>query len=198
MSGESSSGCRSPPAEEQSANQGYVFPEGKVMPNTIFVGGIDVRMDEMQIKDFFSKYGVVKEVKIITDRSGVSKGYGFVSYCDDVDVKKIVESQINFHGKKLKLGPAIRKQNLCTYVQPRPVVINTPAPPYPSMWSPPVSDPYIQQAPVFSPVTQYMQTCPYPSNTQIMYPIPVGPSHGYYQYQKSLQGKALTLLLTLK
>lgn len=23
------------------------------------------------------------------------------------------QSQINFHGKKLKLGPAIRKQNLC-------------------------------------------------------------------------------------
>nr|2XS2_A Chain A, DELETED IN AZOOSPERMIA-LIKE [Mus musculus] len=101
------------------------LPEGKIMPNTVFVGGIDVRMDETEIRSFFARYGSVKEVKIITDRTGVSKGYGFVSFYNDVDVQKIVESQINFHGKKLKLGPAIRKQNLSTYhVQPRPLIFN--------------------------------------------------------------------------
>ena len=60
----------------------------------------------------------------------MSKGYGFVSFYNDMDVQKIVESQINFHGKKLKLGPAIRKQNLSAYhVQPRPLVFNPPPPP---------------------------------------------------------------------
>lgn len=100
------------------------------MPNTIFVGGIDVRMDETEIRSFFARYGSIKEVKIITDRTGVSKGYGFVSFYNDVDVQKIVESQINFHGKKLKLGLAIRKQNFCAYhVQPRRLVFNPPPPP---------------------------------------------------------------------
>ncbi|KAJ1102143.1 hypothetical protein NDU88_007197 [Pleurodeles waltl] len=55
-------------------SQGYVLPEGKVMPNTVFVGGIDIRMDEIEIRDFFARFGAVKEVKIITDRTGVSKG----------------------------------------------------------------------------------------------------------------------------
>lgn len=26
------------------ASQGYVLPEGKIMPNTVFVGGIDIRV----------------------------------------------------------------------------------------------------------------------------------------------------------
>uniref|UniRef100_A0A452IAE0 RRM domain-containing protein n=1 Tax=Gopherus agassizii TaxID=38772 RepID=A0A452IAE0_9SAUR len=51
-------------------SQGYVLPEGKIMPNTVFVGGIDIRMDETEIRSFFARYGTVKEVKIITDRTG--------------------------------------------------------------------------------------------------------------------------------
>ncbi|KAM4689033.1 deleted in azoospermia-like [Discoglossus pictus] len=165
-------------------SQGYVLPEGKIMPNTVFVGGIDIRMDEIEIRDFFSRFGTVKEVKIITDRTGVSKGYGFVSFYDDVDVQKIVESQINFHGKKLKLGPAIRKQqNLCTYVQPRPVVLNPPAPQFHNVWSNQNADPYIQHPPMISPVAQYVQACPYPSSPPVMIQqIPMGYQQpAYYQ-----------------
>ncbi|XP_016281936.1 deleted in azoospermia-like isoform X5 [Monodelphis domestica] len=129
------------------------------MPNTVFVGGIDVRMDETEIRSFFARYGSVKEVKIITDRTGVSKGYGFVSFYNDVDVQKIVESQINFHGKKLKLGPAIRKQNLCAYhVQPRPLVFNPPpAPQFHSVWSNPNTETYMQPPAMMNPITQYVQ-----------------------------------------
>uniref|UniRef100_A0A8C9BD04 Deleted in azoospermia like n=1 Tax=Phocoena sinus TaxID=42100 RepID=A0A8C9BD04_PHOSS len=164
-------------------SQGYVLPEGRIMPNTVFVGGIDVRMDETEIKNFFAKYGSVKEVKIITDRSGVSKGYGFVSFYNDVDVQKIVESQINFHGKKLKLGPAIRKQTLCAYhVQPRPLVFNPPPPPqFQSVWSNPHTEAYVQPPTMMSPITQYVQAYPpYPSSpVQVItgYQLPV------YNYQ---------------
>ncbi|XP_019522687.1 PREDICTED: LOW QUALITY PROTEIN: deleted in azoospermia-like [Hipposideros armiger] len=163
-------------------SQGYVLPEGRIMPNTIFVGGIDVRMDETEIKSFFARYGSVKEVKIITDRSGVSKGYGFVSFYNDVDVQKIVESQINFHGKKLKLGPAIRKHNLCAYhVQPRPLVFNPPPPQFQSVWNSPNTETYMQPATMMNPITQYVQAYPsYPSSpVQVItgYQLPV------YNYQ---------------
>ncbi|XP_075068410.1 deleted in azoospermia-like isoform X2 [Mixophyes fleayi] len=173
--------CESPPEEDQ-PNNGYVLPEGKIMPNTVFVGGIDIRMDEIEIKDFFSKFGAVKEVKIITDRTGVSKGYGFVSFYDNVDVQAIVDSQISFHGKKLKLGPAIRKQSMCTYVQPRPVVLGAPPQQY-NIWNTPPSDPYLQHAPMFGPITQYVQACPYTNSTPVMFQqIPLGYHQpGYYQ-----------------
>nr|AES12481.1 DAZ-like protein [Eleutherodactylus coqui] len=160
--------------EDQSVNLAYVLPEGKIVPNTVFVGGIDVRMEEIDIKEFSSKFGNVKEVKIITDRTGMSKGYGFVSFYDDVDVQKIVESQISFHGKRLKLGPAIRKQNASTYLQQRPIIVNSPAPQYHSMWNNSVSDPLVHQPPLYSPVTQYLQACPYPSSAPMMYQMPVG------------------------
>ncbi|ELK16764.1 Deleted in azoospermia-like protein [Pteropus alecto] len=160
------------------------------MPNTVFVGGIDVRMDETEIRSFFARYGSVKEVKIITDRTGVSKGYGFVSFYNDVDVQKIVESQINFHGKKLKLGPAIRKQNLCAYhVQPRPLVFNPPPPPqFQSVWSNPNTETYMQPPTMMNPITQYVQTYPpYPSSpVQVItgYQLPV------YNYQMPPQWPA--------
>ncbi|XP_007664378.1 deleted in azoospermia-like isoform X1 [Ornithorhynchus anatinus] len=156
-----------PSPQPSTSGQGYVLPEGKIMPNTIFVGGIDVRMDETELRGFFTRYGSVKEVKIITDRTGVSKGYGFVSFYNDVDVQKIIESQVNFHGKKLKLGPAIRKQSLCNYhVQPRPMAFNPPpAPQFHNVWGNPNTETFIQPPAMMNPVTQYVQAYPsYPSS----------------------------------
>ncbi|XP_077845934.1 LOW QUALITY PROTEIN: uncharacterized protein LOC100271729 [Macaca mulatta] len=164
-------------------SQGYVLPEGRIMPNTVFVGGIDDRMDATEIKSFFGRYGSVKEVKIITDRTGVSKGYGFVSFFNDVDVQKIVESQIHIQGKKLKLGPAIRKQNLCAYrAQPRRLVFNPPPPPqFQNVWSNPNAETYLQPRVALNPITQYVQAYPaYPhSPCQVIteYQVPV------YYYQ---------------
>ncbi|KAM7123902.1 deleted in azoospermia-like [Ciconia maguari] len=174
-------------------SQGYVLPEGRIMPNTVFVGGIDIRMNEAEIRSFFERYGTVKEVKIITDRTGVSKGYGFVSFLDNVDVQKIVESQINFHGKKLKLGPAIRKQqNLCSYVHPRPVVFNPPAPQFHSVWGNQNTETYMQPPAIMSPVTQYVQTYPYSSpGVLIQQQVPVGyqPAYNYQVQPQWLAGE---------
>ncbi|KAM9294318.1 deleted in azoospermia-like [Gastrophryne carolinensis] len=160
-------------SQEEDQPSGYVLPEGKLMPNTIFVGGIDLRIDQHEIKDFFSKYGAVKNVKIITDASGVSKGYGFVSFYDDVEVQKIVDSPISFHGKRLKLGPAIRKQSTCAHIQPRTLVLNSPTPQYPSVWTTPMTDSFVQPMPMFSPVTHYLQTCPYPNSPVMLQQYPL-------------------------
>ncbi|XP_053915437.1 deleted in azoospermia-like isoform X1 [Cuculus canorus] len=174
-------------------SQGYVLPEGKVMPNTVFVGGIDLRMNEAEIRSFFERYGTVKEVKIITDRTGISKGYGFVSFLNNVDVQKIVESQISFHGKKLKLGPAIRKQqNLCSYVHSRPLVFNPPAPQFHSVWGNQNTETYVQAPAVMSPVTQYVQTYPYSSPPLlIQQQVPVGyqPAYNYQVQPQWLAGE---------
>ncbi|OXB75007.1 UNVERIFIED_CONTAM: hypothetical protein H355_011663 [Colinus virginianus] len=116
------------------ACQGYVLPEGKIMPNTVFVGGIDIRMNEAEIRSYFEQYGTVKEVKIITDRTGVSKGYGFVSFLDNVDVQKIVE--------------------------PRPLSFNPPAPQFHSVWNNQNAETYVQPQAVVSPLTQYVQALP--------------------------------------
>nr|XP_041570403.1 deleted in azoospermia-like isoform X2 [Taeniopygia guttata] len=169
-------------------SQGYVLPEGKVMPNTVFVAGVDLRMNEAEIRSVFEQYGTVKEVKVITDRSGVSKGYGFVSFLDNVDVQKIVESQINFHGKKLKLGPAIRKQqNSNSCVQPRQIVLGPPPPQFQNVWGNQSMETYVQQPPaVMNPVTQYVQPYPYNSSPAVLVKqqVPIGyqPAYNYQVY----------------
>ncbi|XP_024613120.1 protein boule-like isoform X3 [Neophocaena asiaeorientalis asiaeorientalis] len=75
---------------------------GTVVPNRIFVGGIDL------------KYGSVKEVKIVNDRAGVPKGYGFVTFETQEDAQKILQEteKLNYKDKKLNIGPAIRKQQV--------------------------------------------------------------------------------------
>ncbi|XP_039246564.1 deleted in azoospermia-like isoform X1 [Pipra filicauda] len=167
-------------------SQGYVLPEGKIMPNTVFVGGIDLRMKEAEIRTVFEQYGAVKEVKVITDRTGVSKGYGFVSFLENVDVQKIVETQINFHGKKLKLGPAIRKQqNLkqASSIHPRPFVLGPSPPQFHSVWGSQNTETYFQPPPIMSPVTPYVQPYPYSSSPTVLLKqqVPIGyqPAYNY-------------------
>ncbi|NXK92575.1 DAZL protein, partial [Formicarius rufipectus] len=182
--------CASAPESNpcsSTVSQGYVLPEGKIMPNTVFVGGIDLRMNEAEIRTVFERYGTVKEVKVITDRTGVSKGYGFVSFLENVDIQKIVETQINFHGKKLKLGPAIRKQqNLSSYVHPRPLVVGPPPPQFHSVWGSQNTETYVQPPPVMSPVASYVQPYPYSSSPAVLLKqqVPIG-----YQATYTYQGQ---------
>ncbi|NWW36119.1 DAZL protein, partial [Panurus biarmicus] len=162
--------------------QGYVLPEGKIMPNTVFVGGIDIRMNEAEIRSVFEQYGTVKEVKVITDRTGVSKGW-VESSCF-----KLLLSQINFHGKKLKLGPAIRKQqNLNSCVHPRQLVLGPPPPPqFQSVWSNQSMETYVQPPAVMNPVTSYVQPYPYSSSPAVLLKqqVPIGYQPAYnYQAQ---------------
>uniref|UniRef100_A0A8C6WLX6 Deleted in azoospermia-like n=1 Tax=Neogobius melanostomus TaxID=47308 RepID=A0A8C6WLX6_9GOBI len=99
-------------------SNGYVLPEGKLTPNALFVGGIDMKVDENEMRDFFERFGAVKEVKIITYRGGICKGYGFVYFNEEVNIHAIIEQQISFKGRKLKLGPAIMKERSARSLPP--------------------------------------------------------------------------------
>ncbi|XP_078084778.1 protein boule-like isoform X3 [Mustelus asterias] len=87
---------------------------GTVIPNRIFVGGIDFKTNENDLRKFFAQYGTVKEVKIVNDRAGVSKGYGFITFETQEDAQKILQEaeKLNYKDKKLNIGPAIRKQQV--------------------------------------------------------------------------------------
>ncbi|XP_075900182.1 deleted in azoospermia-like isoform X2 [Nelusetta ayraudi] len=112
---------------------GYLLPEGKVTPNALFVGGIDLNVSENEMAELFSLYGSVKEVKIITYRGGICKGYGFVYFNEDVNVQSIIEQQMSLKGRKLKLGPAILKERS---PRSRPPRLFGPLPPPPRMSTP--------------------------------------------------------------
>lgn len=63
---------------------------GTIVPERVFVGGISMSMNESELTDFFSKYGKVIDTKIIVDRAGVSKGYGFITFETEEEAKKLL------------------------------------------------------------------------------------------------------------
>lgn len=89
---------------------------GTLIPNRIFVGGISSNTTEEELKGFFSPFGAIKDVKIIYDKSGLSKGnYGFITFesqeTAEAIIKKDAETLI-FKDRKLNIGYAVRKQIL--------------------------------------------------------------------------------------
>lgn len=85
---------------------------GTLVPNRIFVGGISASTTEQDLLELFSQYGAVKATKIISDRAGVSKGYGFVTFETEDEARRLTQEADNImlKDRKLNIAPAIKKQ----------------------------------------------------------------------------------------
>ncbi len=58
----------------------------------IYVGNLNYRLQEDDLKEAFSDYGEVSTVKIISDRvTGRAKGFGFVEMPNDNEALKAIE-----------------------------------------------------------------------------------------------------------
>ncbi|XP_035887903.1 polyadenylate-binding protein 1-like [Phyllostomus discolor] len=68
-------------------------------------------MDDDQLKDLFGKFGPVLSVKVMTDESGKSKGFGFVSFRRHEDAQKAVDEMNGkeLNGKQIYVGQAQKK-----------------------------------------------------------------------------------------
>ncbi|MBG0860490.1 MAG: RNA-binding protein [Bacteroidales bacterium] len=58
----------------------------------IYVGSLNFKMVEAELKELFEEYGEVASAKIIFDKySGKSKGFGFVEMPNEAEAKKAIE-----------------------------------------------------------------------------------------------------------
>ncbi|KAG0460843.1 hypothetical protein HPP92_021140 [Vanilla planifolia] len=58
----------------------------------LFVGGLSYDTNETILKDVFSPYGQIMEVKVVCDhRSGKSKGFGFVRFAQNAEARAALE-----------------------------------------------------------------------------------------------------------
>ena len=62
---------------------------GTLVPNRVFVGGISNTTTEADLHKLFSSFGNVRATKIISDRGGTSKGYGFVTFETEEEARKL-------------------------------------------------------------------------------------------------------------
>jgi RNA recognition motif-containing protein len=59
----------------------------------IYVGNLDFKVSENDLKGVFEEYGTVGSSKIITDKfSGKSRGFGFITMEDPKEAQKAIES----------------------------------------------------------------------------------------------------------
>ncbi|CAN6479185.1 unnamed protein product [Victoria cruziana] len=88
----------------------------------LFVGGLSWGVDERSLRDAFSSFGDVTEVRVIYDRdSGRSRGFGFVYFSNDEDAKSAKDAMDGkaFLGRPLRISFAIEKVRGSPLVVPR-------------------------------------------------------------------------------
>ncbi|KAL0694825.1 hypothetical protein Bca4012_062005 [Brassica carinata] len=78
-------------------------------PSKLFVGGLSPTTDVDILKDVFGRFGKIVDVVVISDReTGVSKGFGFVTY-DSIDAANKAMQQMNdqeLDGRIIGVNPA--------------------------------------------------------------------------------------------
>uniref|UniRef100_A0A8C3AHQ4 Deleted in azoospermia-like n=1 Tax=Cyclopterus lumpus TaxID=8103 RepID=A0A8C3AHQ4_CYCLU len=182
-------------------SNGYVLPEGKLTPNALFVGGIDMKVDENEMRDFFARYGAVKEVKIITYRGGICKGYGFVYFNEDVNIQSIIEQQISFKGRKLKLGPAIMKERSSRSMPSRlvgPAPWMSPTQYFYCGCCSPMGGGMAQPSPILNGGSPYNQPYSYSNFGGVMIPqMPMNYAQNAYAYQSFVDCGVQTMMTVL-
>lgn len=82
------------------------------IPNRIFVKGFPKEATDDEIKTYFEAYGIVRDVKIVRDKCGMSKGYAFVTFDSQEIAEKVKEIEVLQHkDREIVIGPAkIRKK----------------------------------------------------------------------------------------
>lgn len=68
---------------------------------TVFIARLDYSLTELDISQYFRKFGVIDSILIIRDHQGKSRGYGFIVYERDTDAQACF-SELSRTGAKLK------------------------------------------------------------------------------------------------
>lgn len=75
----------------------------------IYIGNLNYRVREDDLKQVMEEYGAVDSVKIIKDReTGKSKGFAFVEMPNDADAKKAIEelNEAEYEGRQMVVKEA--------------------------------------------------------------------------------------------
>lgn len=59
--------------------------------SVLFIGGIPLDMDEVELKDIFSEYGTVIEAKVLRNkRTKISRRFGFVEMATEQEAERVI------------------------------------------------------------------------------------------------------------
>ncbi|XP_069813424.1 polyadenylate-binding protein 1-B-like [Dendropsophus ebraccatus] len=83
----------------------------RAMFTNLYIKNFGENMDDERLKELFCKYGPTVSVKVMTDESGKSKGFGFVCFEKHEDAVKAVDEMngTEVNGKAIYVGRAQKK-----------------------------------------------------------------------------------------
>jgi RNA recognition motif-containing protein len=76
------------------------------MSGDLYIGNLPHNATEPQLREHFSRTGTVHSIKLITDRKGRSRCFGFISV-EDPEKALLTLNQKEFQGRKLNISHAI-------------------------------------------------------------------------------------------
>ncbi len=75
----------------------------------IFLGGLALDLTNDVLKEYFSKYGEIKSVEIVIERkTGLSKGYAFMSCADESTFNRILSIPHKLNGAVINCNTAFK------------------------------------------------------------------------------------------
>tara|TARA_B100001989_G_C24515171_1_gene452690 strand:+ start:149 stop:400 length:252 start_codon:yes stop_codon:yes gene_type:complete len=79
--------------------------------NKIYVGNLNYKITEQDLKDYFASCGQIEDVKIITDfNTNQSKGFGFITFSSNEEMEAAIEKNgEELEGRKLFVNKAREK-----------------------------------------------------------------------------------------
>lgn len=83
----------------------------------VFVGGLAPSVDEKAFRDYFERYGQVKDAVVMYDHENKRpRGFGFVTFQDDESVAKVFNNGVmqTLHDKKIEIKHAVPRDQMTT------------------------------------------------------------------------------------
>eukprot|EP00831_Metopus_contortus_P027133 TRINITY_DN22907_c0_g1_i1.p2 TRINITY_DN22907_c0_g1~~TRINITY_DN22907_c0_g1_i1.p2 ORF type:complete len:107 (+),score=31.09 TRINITY_DN22907_c0_g1_i1:159-479(+) len=64
------------------------------IPGKMFIGGLSMNTNTVNLKQYFQKYGEIADCVLMMDKTtGKSRGFGFVTFKNPIDVEKVLEEK---------------------------------------------------------------------------------------------------------
>lgn len=74
-------------------------------------------MTDDDFREYFSQYGVIQDAVIVRKQDGTSRGFGFVTFADEMSVEKCLVVQHELKGRKVDLRRAVPREQMANQQQ---------------------------------------------------------------------------------
>ncbi|XP_047391224.1 heterogeneous nuclear ribonucleoprotein D-like [Sciurus carolinensis] len=87
--------------------------ESQPPPRKVFVGGLNPRMPEGKIREYFGTFGEIVNIELpVCPRKNERRAFGFITYTDEIPVRRLLETRFHFIGScRCEVKTALPKEH---------------------------------------------------------------------------------------